>query len=671
MNEAEARKILGLKADDNPRAFLKKFEKKRQLKQSWIDKATNKKKKARLLEQLEEYETAMSLLMEMPEKKPSRTPLIFALVVIIAFAAAICWGNQWCEKQWQARIQKQQNISEWELKGRTAVIAGKWDEAKQAYQKIETLDPGSMIASSGRQDIKHAQERELQKKIAHILSKSQACLQAGQWDEAEKFAHEIIQLDPDNASANAKLKAIAEGRRIEELNQQIFYTLGECQAALEAGRWGEAEKLARKVVQLDPGNKDVTKKLKAVAEGRRKEEIQMRVLAVSKELEQNNLTNARKSLALLRSSDPENARISEFKKLITDKENQIKRREEQALKHFAAAKKLDTGVYSAEAINLLDEARRLYPKHAEIRALHQKMSAYTQVLNVPEDFPTIAQALAAARPNDLIRIAKGIYQEAIVINKPLRIEGTEEDGTIIELSAKENSLLTIQAQAPGTHVTNLVFKHIGFNHDKDRFSGITVVAKNTSLRGCKVSHAAGHGIAVIDGASAEIIGCKINACGWDGISIYGEKSFAHIKDSRCENNLQHGVSFWRGGSGRLVNSWFVKSGFCGVVAMSLGAEVSIASCTASNNREAGILVSNGVMANIAFSLSEKNRLSGIVARGKGTRVSMNNNLTQNNQEAGILIHQEVLVKQFKNNQSKGNIGQQIWRDAKLGNRSHE
>lgn len=48
------------------------------------------------------------------------------------------------------------------------------------------------------------------------------------------------------------------------------------------------------------------------------------------------------------------------------------------------------------------------------------------VLRVPEDFSTIQEAVGAASPGDIIRVARGTYSERVVIDKPnLRLQGAQ------------------------------------------------------------------------------------------------------------------------------------------------------------------------------------------------------------------------------------------------------
>jgi hypothetical protein len=53
---------------------------------------------------------------------------------------------------------------------------------------------------------------------------------------------------------------------------------------------------------------------------------------------------------------------------------------------------------------------------------------------------TIGAAVAAAAPNDVIRVAKGTYHEDVVIGKPLSLLGQSPENTIIDATGLLNGV---------------------------------------------------------------------------------------------------------------------------------------------------------------------------------------------------------------------------------------
>lgn len=608
MKNTEARNVLGLEPGDNPRAFLSEFEETRQYKQELVNNAPSDEIRFRYQQELLEYEAALRVVAGKQRVRPN-TDFIVVLLLIATLSVFGWWGYRWYQQQWKSHSETELKIADLHAYGRAAVIARKWNEAEKAYGEIETLDPGSRVAAEG-------------------------------------------------------FEAIAEGR-LEEENQQAFYTLGESQAALEAGRWDEAEKLVHSVLARTPDNKAAKHKLEIIRKERLKQGLSLKMSAVSDALDAGDLAGASQSLEILRAADPQNPNIPVFASSIKTQMQALKKQHQKANELYQQALKLDTGEFSKEALSLLDEARRLHPDSSDIKELHEKMGSYTRSIKVPGDFPNIVQAIQAARPHETIRVAAGIYKNPLIINKPIILIGSSEGKTIIELPAKKAAIISIAREASGTKITGFELRHTGFDHGLDRYSGITIDARDAIINSCTIEHSAGHGIAVLGGARAQISSCKITRCGWDGISVYGEESSADISDTLSQENLQNGIGFWLGGSGSVTNCRALKNGLCGILAMSKGTKVTISTSTCSANREAGILLSDAVSADLTSNTCEKNLLSGIVARSENTHVNLVGNSTMGNHEAGILIHRGVAVGEFEKNRSMGNTSEQIWRDADL------
>ena len=55
-------------------------------------------------------------------------------------------------------------------------------------------------------------------------------------------------------------------------------------------------------------------------------------------------------------------------------------------------------------------------------------------ITVPDDYPTIQSAIDNATDYDTLFIKDGIYQESVVVYKPLTIIGESQDGTVVEKS---------------------------------------------------------------------------------------------------------------------------------------------------------------------------------------------------------------------------------------------
>lgn len=498
---------------------------------------------------------------------------------------------------------------------------------------------------------------EKKARVADLSSSAHAALISRKWAEAHQAYRAIQEMEPDSLIALKGFEQIEQGRR-QELNQQIVYTLGESQAALEAGQWDEARRLAESVFGLSPHHEGAKRKLELIEMEKHRQKVMIKSSAISAALETGDPESAQQALHQLRELAPQHPHISDFEKRVNRDLEILRQRRQSAQQRYQQALALDQGVYSPEAIAHLEEALGLHPESPMIQALYKKMSSYTRALHVPADYPSIPEAIKAARPRDIIRVSAGLYQTPIVITKPIKLQGDIQGGSTIKIAAKEASVISVKATAPGTHISGFSLQHSGFDYDVNRHSAITIEAINVSVNACEIDHAAGHGIAIVDGAHAKISGCKITRSGWDGISIYGEKSHAEIFDTVCMENLQQGIGFWNGGSGSVTQSKTIKNGLCGILAMSQGRKVTLHANTSNSNRGAGLLLSDGIMAELKSNVCENNLLSGIVGRGKGTTMKLVGNSSNDNHEVGILIHKGARAEEFTNNRSTGNKGRQ-------------
>jgi CHAT domain-containing protein/Flp pilus assembly protein TadD len=66
-----------------------------------------------------------------------------------------------------------------------------------------------------------------------------------------------------------------------------------------------------------------------------------------------------------------------------------------------------------------------------------------RVITVPDDFPTIQAAIDAAEPGDTVHVRAGRYREALVIRKPLHLEGEGRTETEIQPPAAERDVVTV------------------------------------------------------------------------------------------------------------------------------------------------------------------------------------------------------------------------------------
>ena len=76
-------------------------------------------------------------------------------------------------------------------------------------------------------------------------------------------------------------------------------------------------------------------------------------------------------------------------------------------------------------------------------ALSLTASALSVVIQVPADYQTIGEALAAAPAGAIIEIAAGIYPESLVINRPVSLRPAEHDGEVLLAPTADDPVIAI------------------------------------------------------------------------------------------------------------------------------------------------------------------------------------------------------------------------------------
>jgi len=87
------------------------------------------------------------------------------------------------------------------------------------------------------------------------------------------------------------------------------------------------------------------------------------------------------------------------------------------------------------------------------------VKASPDIIYVPDDYPTIQEAVNAATSGDIIYVRAGIYYENVVINKNVLIVGESHETTIIDGNA---SGTVVFINASGVLLSNFTIRNSGF-----------------------------------------------------------------------------------------------------------------------------------------------------------------------------------------------------------------
>ncbi|MCK4477126.1 right-handed parallel beta-helix repeat-containing protein [Candidatus Bathyarchaeota archaeon] len=80
-----------------------------------------------------------------------------------------------------------------------------------------------------------------------------------------------------------------------------------------------------------------------------------------------------------------------------------------------------------------------------LKVENQSVKAEPDNITVPNNYPTIQEAINAANPGDTINVRVGTYYEHLNVNKPLTLIGESRESTIIDGSGEDRAIVEVTA----------------------------------------------------------------------------------------------------------------------------------------------------------------------------------------------------------------------------------
>lgn len=635
MTPADARRILGLRPDEDPGADLATFQAARGRIAEMVRNAPNEQLAIRFQEELVEFDQALAAMREhlearglelderakdpkpteklQPHEEPARPHgrsyswLAWLLVFLVGAAGG---GWLYLQNEREKTRQLRARIDFLEREGSLYVENRRWQEAAGSFDEIERLEPGSPIAIKGRRSIEAGISEEQNQFIGYWTGQAIAELDAGRLEEAEAAARRVIEKFPAETEAPAILARVAKAR--EGLSRAK--ALAAARRLLDERQWETAITAARRILTTDPENGEAA-------------------------------TILADATAALEKQKADQARAGE-------------------LYQQAAAR--DHGEFDQQAIDWLREALALTPDKPEIKALYEKMASYTRTLRVPGDFATPAAALAAARVHDRIVLAGQTWKEPLVVNVAVDLQGAGPDTTIFECPPADGCAITIGPEAKGTRVSGITFRHESFLADgSERFAAALVRGGGATFIDCRFRDASGHGLAVIEKGEAVASRCRFTDNGWNGAAAIGEGSRLEVRDSESIGNFEHGIESWNGAAATLVNNRCEGNTRNGIHADNRKAAAVIEGNQLIANREFGLVMDSAGSGKIKGNTARGNLLGGFVFRKDSASIAASGNQAIDNRGPGIVLEKGLQAETYRDNASSGNTPAQVVSDADL------
>ncbi len=205
----------------------------------------------------------------------------------------------------------------------------------------------------------------------------------------------------------------------------------------------------------------------------------------------------------------------------------------------SSARRIRLGIGQVNPIGLAEDGRFYYEVHAgsstsvgaahpwtELWAVENFLPGEKDILTVPDDYPTIQEAVDNAAPGAAILVRKGEYPENIIVGKSLTLEGEDRETTVIDGSG---SGIVVNIMASQVTMSGFTVRNGDYGIDIGPGNSVSHV----TLRDLIVTLNKVHGVSSSSTGGDHLIeNCIVSStAGMDGIHVH---QFSRSAISNCE-----------------------------------------------------------------------------------------------------------------------------------------
>jgi parallel beta-helix repeat protein len=226
------------------------------------------------------------------------------------------------------------------------------------------------------------------------------------------------------------------------------------------------------------------------------------------------------------------------------------------------------------------------------------------------DFTAISAAIKAAQPGDRILVRPGLYQEGVVIDKPLELLG---DGPVADIVNQAYESNTVLFQANIGRVANLTLRQAG---GTGKWFGVDITQSRLELEGCEISSQGLSCVAIRNGADPRVRRNHIHDGMQAGVYVYDD-GLGLLEDNDIHSNVNQGVVITTGGNPTLRRNQIHDNKQTGVRVYDDGL---------------GLLEDNGIYSNASAGVQTKT----------GGNPTVRRNQIHDNKQSGVRVYDDGL-----------------------------
>ena len=155
---------------------------------------------------------------------------------------------------------------------------------------------------------------------------------------------------------------------------------------------------------------------------------------------------------------------------------------------------------------------------------------------VPDDFPTIQEAINNAGSGETIRVKAGTYHENVLVNKSISLIGEDRYNAVIDGSELGT---VIEITVSNVSIGNLTVRNAGSSIED---SGIELSGvENCNINGNILIENCNNGIMVYQSIGNAVIGNTVAETGQSGIILYGSNNNT-VSENNVQNASRYGIA---------------------------------------------------------------------------------------------------------------------------------
>jgi F-box protein 11 len=235
------------------------------------------------------------------------------------------------------------------------------------------------------------------------------------------------------------------------------------------------------------------------------------------------------------------------------------------------------------------------------------------------DYPTITDALNAAKAGTRILVRPGLYKEGIVIDKPVEIIGDGERNDIVVEAFGKDAILF---RADMGRVVNLTLRQAGGGN----WYGVDIAQGRLDLEECDITSQSLACVAIHGGADPRLRLNRIHHGKTCGVKIYDDGQ-GTLEDNEILAQTHSGIEITNGGNPTLRRNRIHHGKSTGVYVY--GGEGTLEDNEIIANAQAGVTVTKAGNPTLRRNRISKNRYEGVWIYDNGAGVFDGNDLRDN------------------------------------------